>query len=330
MLPETLADRLRLPVVAAPMTGASGPELVAAACAAGVIGCLPTHNAPAGGLEAWLASIAGQVASGPHPAPLAANLVVHRTNPRLDADLAVVLASTVEVVVASVGSPGHVVAPLHEAGIAVWADVATLRHAERAAELGVDGLVVLAAGAGGQTGWLNPFAFVRAVRSFFDGVVVLAGGVSDGAGILAARVLGADLVHVGTRFLATRESRASEAYKQAVVAATLDEVTTSTQVSGLTANVLADWLARQPAAGDEGFRTDRLLTGDEVWAAGHSVSGTDDVPDVAQLVARLAAQYEDAQADLRGPSSHPLAGDPSTPSTTFARPPRLAAAPVPV
>ena len=247
MLPAQWRERLRLPAMAAPMTDVSGPELVAAVCAAGVIGTFPTHNAAdSGELERWLHRIGEQVAARTPPgrgaAPVGANLVVHRSNARLAGDLAAVVRGRVEVVVASVGSPREIVGPLHDAGITVLADVASLRHVQRAAASGVDGVVLLAAGAGGQTGWANPFAFLRAVRQRYDGIVVIAGGISDGAGILAAQVLGADLAYLGTRFIATTESLASPAYRDAVVAATLDDVTASTQVTGLPANVLTGWL----------------------------------------------------------------------------------------
>lgn len=288
------------------MTGVSGPALALAACRSGVIGCFPTHNAPTVAvLEHWLrdtaALLSEPTASREHPAPLAANLVVHRSNARLAEDLAAVLRSQVELVVASVGSPRDVVGPLHDAGIAVYADVATLRHADLAAATGVDGLVLLTAGAGGQTGWVNPFSFVRAVRQRFDGTIVLAGGISDGVGVAAAEVLGADLVHVGTRFIATHESLASHGYKAAVVDATCDDVTTSTQVSGLAANVLTTWLENQTAGGgDGGFAQDRLLAARDVWAAGHSVSGSDSVLAVADLVDALERDYQSV-ARLSGP-----------------------------
>lgn len=302
MIPATWEGRLRLPVVAAPMTGVSGPDLVIAACAAGVVGSFPTHNAPSVVvLEQWLARIADELSACPGgraPAPVAANLVVHRSNARRDADLAAVLRGGVELVIASVGSPKDVVGPLHDAGILVFADVASLRHAELASAAGVDGLVLLTAGAGGQTGWANPFAFVRAVRSRFDGTVVLAGGIADGAGVAAAEVLGADLAYLGTRFIATSESLASPAYRAAVVAATLDDVTTSRQVSGLDANVLTSWLQQQETGSDGAFAQDRLLAARDVWAAGHSVSGTDDVLPIAELVARLETDYQSARHPL--------------------------------
>lgn len=299
------SDRLVLPVVAAPMTGVSGPALVAAACANGVIGAFPTHNAPTTAvLEEWLvrmqAQSAAMVGTGRVPAPIAANVVVHRSNPRRDDDIAVIIRSGVEVVITSVGSPKDVIGPLHDAGITVFADVATLRHAERAAACGVDGLVLLAAGAGGQTGSANPFAFTRAVRDEFDGTLILAGGISDGAGVAAAQALGADLVYLGTRFIPTVESLATPEYQAALVAATLDDVTTSSQVSGLATNILTDWLDRHTPSGPQGepstngFAQSRLLDGREVWAAGHSVSGTNAISPVSVVIDQLVADHRKA------------------------------------
>jgi nitronate monooxygenase len=301
VLPSGWAQRLRVPVVAAPMTGVSGPDLVVAACTHGVVGTFPTHNASSPQvLDSWLAQmtegIGAGTPTGAQAAPLGANLVVHRTNARLHSDLAAVVRAGVELVIASVGSPREVVGPLHDAGVLVWSDVASLRHAELAIAAGVDGLVLLTAGAGGQTGWANPISFVRAVRDRFDGTLVLAGGVSDGEGVFAAQVLGADLAYLGTSFIATEESLAAPDYKAAVVAATLDDVTTSTQVSGLAANVLSSWLADQGADAGGGFAQDRLLGQGAVWAAGHSVSGTDEVVAVAKLVDRLVRDHQHARS----------------------------------
>lgn len=301
-------DRLRIPAIAAPMTDVSGPDLVAEACCAGVVGAFPSHNAASSSeLERWLAEInerRAHVGTGTQAAPVAVNLVVHPTNSRLDSDLRAVLSGGVEVVITSVGSPRSIVGPLHDAGVTVLADVASIHHARRAIDAGVDGVVLLTAGAGGQTGWANAFAFTRAARDEFDGMVVLAGGVSDGAGILAARVLGADLAYLGTRFIATTESLAPAAYRAGVVAASLDDVATTTQVTGLAANVLSEWLRGvDPAMGgghdsEAGFSVDRLLSQRGVWAAGHSVSGTDRVLPVAELVALLDRELREARSRL--------------------------------
>src|SRR5947209_2779648 len=170
----------------------SGVELVTAACANGVIGAFPTVNCRSPEqLDQWLTEIETRL-RGQNAAPICPNLIVHRSNTRLGDDLAVLLRHKPEIVITSVGSPAPVIKPLHEAGALVLADVATIRHAERAVQAGADGLVLLTAGAGGQTGWLNPFAFVRAVRAFYDGIIVLAGGIRDGQALRAAEVLDCD------------------------------------------------------------------------------------------------------------------------------------------
>ncbi|WP_166350804.1 NAD(P)H-dependent flavin oxidoreductase [Phytoactinopolyspora limicola] len=300
VLPDAWVDRLRIPVVAAPMTGVSGPALVIEACRSGVIGSFPTHNAATlDELDRWLGGVAESLA-GVRAAPVAPNLVVHRTNHRLAAEVECLTRHNVELVITSVGSPAQVVAPLHEAGSLVFADVASLRHIDRAAEAGVDGLVLLTAGAGGQTGSANPLAFVRAARQRFDGVLVLAGGISDGASVLAARALGADLAYMGTKFIATTESLARPAYRAALVGASLDDVAETSVLSGLPANFLRTWLEREAreGAGDGGFSYRSLSDGRDVWAAGHSVSGVDRIRSVADLVERTDHEYRAAWRQL--------------------------------
>jgi len=296
-----VASGLRLPLVAAPMTGVSGPDLVIAACRNGVIGSFPAHNAgDVKELDAWLTRIASTLAGEPAAAPMAPNLVVHPTNARLRDDVACLVDHGVELVITSVGSPAPVIDELQASRCRVLADVATLRQAEKAAAVGVDGLVLLSAGAGGQTGQANPFAFVRAVREFFDGTIVLAGGISDGAALLAAQVLGADLAYMGTPFIATRESLASAGYRAALVDATMDDVRLSDQVGGLPASLLGQWLDEREAApvtsGD--FQQDRLVADPSVWSAGHGVTAVRDVTTVDELVGRLSREYDAARLAL--------------------------------
>ena len=212
-LSRRFGARLSLPLIAAPMFRVSGPDLVIAACRAGVIGAFPTANCRSlEEFDAWLTRIAA--ALGPGHAPWCPNLIMRRES--LRDELAVLLRHKPEVVITSVGPPDPVVAPLHDIGTMVLCDVASVRHAEKAVAAGVDGLILLTAGAGGQTGWANGFAFVRAVREFFDGPVVLAGGVSDGAAVLAAQVLGCDAAYMGTKFIATEESMAVAQLYQAL------------------------------------------------------------------------------------------------------------------
>jgi nitronate monooxygenase len=309
-LPAAITSRLRLPVIAAPMLQVSGPDLVAAACRAGVIGAFPTKNArTTEQLDAWLTDIRERLAdTDGGAAPFCPNLIMRDT--RLEADLACVARHRAELVITSVGSPAPAVEALHDAGCLVLADVATLRHAELAIAAGADGLILLTAGAGGQTGWLNPFAFVRAARRIFDGVIVLAGGVSDGYALAAARVLGCDLAYMGTRFIATRESMASDAYRRMLVEASMDDVLLTSSFTGLPANMLAPSIA---AAGLDPKRLDESITearareqfgagaGGEgprrwtdVWSAGHSVSGVTALQSAGELVAQTLDEFEDA------------------------------------
>ena len=320
MLPAALKGRLRLPLIAAPMFLVSGPALVTAACRAGVIGAFPTANCrTVEELDRWLADMGNALKraadeAGRAPAPLCPNLIVHRSNPRVAEDLAAVLKAGVELVITSVGSPEPVLKPLKDAGCLVFADVASVRHAEKAVAAGVDGLVLLTAGAGGQTGWANPFAFVRAVRSFWGGIVVMAGGMADGQAIAAAETLGCDLAYMGTRFIATRESLAKDAYKQMLVRSRLDDVLLTRAFTGLETNML------RPSIKAAGLDPDNLpmrgaidIAKDinaaerdkpdarrwkDIWSAGHAVSGVADIPSVADLVDRTAAEYMAAKASV--------------------------------
>lgn len=297
-----LTAALPLPVVAAPMTRVSGPEIVGAACAAGIIGSMPVHNAASTGeLDAQLTGLTRTLGSGFEL--VVPNLVVHRSNTRLTADLECLADHRVSAVIASVGSPDHIVEPLHRAGIAVLADVATVRHADRAAAAGVDGLVLLTAGAGGQTGAANPFAFLREVRRRFGGTLALAGGLGDGRSILAARIAGADLAYLGTRFLATTESRADADYRAAVMSAGLDDVRLTAAVSGLQSSILDGWLDRHhdpnvPGAEPRRF-SHEVLTGAApfAWSAGHAVGAVTRADAVADVVTTLIREY-DAAATL--------------------------------
>jgi nitronate monooxygenase len=297
-LPESIGRRLRLPLIAAPMLLVSGPDLVIAACRAGAIGSFPTKNCrTVDELERWLARM--QQETDGH-APFAPNLIVHKTNTRLDDDARLVEKYRPAMAITSVGSPAPVMDRLHAAGTLVFADVASMRHVERALAVGVDGLILLTAGAGGQTGWANPFAFVRAVRAVFDGPVVLAGGVADGVALRAAIALGCDLAYMGTRFIATRQSLAPDAYKDMLVSSSLDDIVLSRALTGLETNLLRPSveLAGMDAAavgslnaGSTGISANAPRRWKDVWSAGHTVSQINDVPDAAELVQRIADEY---------------------------------------
>jgi nitronate monooxygenase len=307
--------RLSLPLIAAPMFLVSGVELVVAACRNGVIGAFPTVNCRSPEeLDGWLGEIEQRLrtdsdASGKPVAPVCANLIVHRSNARLAQDLQVLLRHRPEIVITSVGSPAPVLAPLHDAGALVLADVASIRHAEGAVAAGADGLVLLTAGAGGQTGWLNPFVFVRAVRGFFDGPIVLAGGIGDGHALRAAQALGCDLAYMGTKFIATRESMADARYKAMLVASSADDILLTTAFTGLQTNMLRpsieaagldpDDLPQRGAIDigkdiDIGERENRPKRWRDIWSAGHSTSGVTGVLSVDELVARTIVEYREA------------------------------------
>ena len=310
---------LNLPLIAAPMFLVSGVELVVAACRNGVIGAFPTVNCRSPEeLDAWLGEFEERLRrhsenSERPAAPVCPNLIVHRSNVRLSEDLQVLLRHKPEIVITSVGSPAPVLAPLHDAGALVFADVASIRHAERAVAAGADGLVLLTAGAGGQTGWLNPFVFVRAVRAFFDGPLVLAGGISDGHALRAAEALGCDLAYMGTKFIATRESMADPRYKAMLVASSADDILLTTAFTGLQTNMLRPSIAVAgldpddlPARGaidigkdiDIGARENRPKRWKDIWSAGHSTSGVTEVLAVDELVARTTAEYRAAAARI--------------------------------
>ena len=297
-LPDRIASRLTLPLIAAPMFKISSPALVIAACNAGVIGAFPTLNArSATQLVEWLDEIKAGLKPG--AAPFAPNLIMR--DKRLPEDVKAVIDAGAELVITSVGSPAPVMGPLREAGTLVLCDVATLEHAKKAVAAGVDGLVLLAAGAGGHTGWMNPFAFARAVRSFYDGIVVMAGGMIDGQALYAAQVLGCDLGHMGTRFIATAESFADDEYRGHLTESEMDHIVTSGAFKGMPGNYLAKALAAQgwdprnleahfppPADGSPPNYP-------EGWMAGHTVSGVKGPTTVAELVAELRAQYDAAR-----------------------------------
>ena len=311
------APRLSLPLIAAPMFLVSGVALVTAACREGVIGSFPTANCRSvEELDRWLAGIrtalaAFEQSAGRQAAPFAPNLIVHRSNPRLADDLKTVIRHGAELAIVSVGAPDPVIGPLHDAGCKVLVDVASVRHAEKAIAAGADGLILLTAGAGGQTGWANPFAFARAVRALWDGPIVMAGGISDGAALHAARALDCDLAYMGTRFIATEESMAAPAYKQMLVDSRLDDVLLTRAFTGLETNMLRPSIVAAgldpddlPERGSIDISKDISVEARErpdpkrwkdIWSAGHTVSGVRGVQPVAALVAQTRAEYEQAR-----------------------------------
>ena len=308
-------EGLRLPVVAAPMFLVSGVELTVAACQAGIAGTFPALNhRTSEGFEGWVVEIKERLEqfSKEHPqapvGPFGVNLIVHRTNPRLQADLEICVRQQVPLVITSLGAVKDVVEAVHSYGGVVFHDVTNRRHAEKAQEAGVDGLILVSGGAGGHAGTLNPFGFVAEIKKFFTGTIVLAGCMSSGRDVAAARAMGADLAYLGTRFIATEESQAQVEYKDLVCQAVAEDIVHTPVVSGIPANFIAQSLEangydmerlRDPAHVDFG---EKLTVDDEakawktVWSAGHGVSGIEDVLPVSELVDRLEEEYRQALA----------------------------------
>ena len=312
-----LFSAMTLPLVAAPMFLVTGPELVLAACKAGIMGVSAsgTARSPAE-YDEWLHRYREELAAfaaetGQTPGPWAANLAVGRSGHsdagRLDANLESCRQTRPPVVITVNGSPAAIVPEVHRWGGLVFHDVATVAHARKAAAAGVDGLILICGGGGGHSGLLNPFAFVPAVRAFFDGVIVLAGAIGTGHAIAAARTLGADLAYMGTRFIATAESRAPAAYKQMLVDSTIDElVYTPAFTRGVPAMILTRSIraagynpAALPSPRADGDYHPGATPWKELWSAGQSIDRIGAIPTVADLVDTLRAEYDAARAGWR-------------------------------
>lgn len=305
-------SRLRLPVVVSPMFLASGPELVVASCLSGVIGTFPAANARTPEqLDEWFDIVTAGLEANSDAAPFGVNIVLSNTaDPRQEA----CLRRRPPIVITSLGDPTEMAERVHDWGGRIFHDVVTVHHAEKAAKAGVDGLVLVCAGAGGHAGALNPFAFLPQIRASFGGLIVLGGGMSEGSAILAARTLGADLVYMGTRFLATQESRASAAYKAMVVEARTRDILYTPAICGLPASFMRqsieaaglDPAALPTGAGrhsvklPEGVRAWR-----DIWSAGQGVGLIRDIPPVADLVKRLIREYAEAAASFEADVLNP-------------------------
>lgn len=315
-MPELFQGRLALPVIGSPLFILSGPELVIAQCKAGVIGSFPALNArPQALLDTWLTSIRDalddhQMQSGQTAAPFAVNQICHPSNDRLMADMDTCEKHRVPVIITSLRAPAELVARVHGWGGIVFHDVINLRHARRAVRDGVDGLILVCAGAGGHAGTLSPFALLREVREFFDGPIALAGAIGDGASILSALAMGADLAYMGTRFIATEEARAAPAYKDMLLQSAADDIVYSSLFTGVSGNYLKESIRAA------GLDPDDLQAGDksamnfqsggdslakawrDIWGAGQGVGIIHDVPATADLVTRLCAEFAQAREQL--------------------------------
>jgi len=307
-LPALLDNRLRLPLVAAPMFLISDTQLVLSCCKNGVVGSFPALNQrTSSGFSDWVDEIKASLTED--DAPFAVNLIVFKDNPRVSSDLAICEEKRVPIVITSLGAVKEVVDTVHSYGGLVFHDVTTRRHAEKAAEAGVDGLIAVAAGAGGHAGTLSPFALIREIREFFDKTLLLSGSLGHGREILAAQVLGADLAYMGTRFIATEQSSADEAYKQMLLQTRAADIVYTPAVSGIPANFM------QKSLENAGYDTERLKKGQphkpaqdlggeakswkNIWSAGHGAGSISDIPSVAALIARLDSEYQAAMRQVR-------------------------------
>ncbi len=312
-LVNKLKAQMSLPVIAAPMFIVSNPDLVIAHCVSGVIGSFPALNArPAEKLDEWLVQIESALAArrkshpGEKTAPYAVNQIIHQSNDRLDHDLDACVRHKVPMIITSLRAPNDVVKRVHEYGGVVFHDVISIRHAQKALEAGVDGLILVCAGAGGHAGMLSPIALVREVRRFFSGPIALSGAITDGAGILAAEAMGADFAYIGTRFIATKEANAVEGYKQAIVDSAAADIVYTPLFTGVHGNYLKASIRASgldpdnlPAADKNsmnfGSNRDKPKAWKEIWGAGQGVGNIDEVLPAAELVARLRAEYQAAR-----------------------------------
>ena len=313
-LPPQLQGRLSLPVIGAPMFLVSSPALVVAQCASGIVGAIPSLNArPAERLEAALREIREgcERHAATHPgsrvAPWAVNLIVNAANARLAHDLDVVVEQQVPIVITSLSAPDAIVPRVHAYGGLVLHDVTSVRHARRALAAGVDGLILVCAGAGGHAGAPSPFALVSEVRAFHDGLIALSGAIATGRGILAAQAMGADLAYIGSRFIATPESAADDAYKAMIVEANAADIVYTPLFSGVPANYLRGSIAaagldpdRLPERDAAGYRRreDRPVAWRQVWGAGQGVGAVQAIEPVAMIVERWREDYDAARREL--------------------------------
>jgi nitronate monooxygenase len=315
-LPAILKDKLRLPVVSAPLFIISHPALTIAQCKAGVLGAFPALNArPESQLDEWLAEITEALAAhdAKHPdrpaAPFAVNQIVHRSNKRLEHDLAMCVKYKVPVVISSLGAVPEVNAAIHSYGGIVLHDVINNRHASSAIRKGADGLIAVAAGAGGHAGTLSPFALVQEIREWFDGPLLLSGAIATGGAILAAQAMGADMAYIGSPFIATTEARANEAYKQMIVDSAAADIVYSNYFTGIHGNYLKPSIAAagmdpdhlpeaDPSKMDFETATSGAKAWKDIWGCGQGIGAIKSVAPTAELVGRLEREYTAARARI--------------------------------
>jgi len=315
MLPKQWQDRLSIPVVMAPMFLVSGPELVISGCKKGIVGTFPALNQRTSeGFEQWLIEITDTLnkfesETGKKAAPFGVNLIVHDSNPRLQADLALCVKYKVPLVITALGALKDVVDEVHNYGGIVFHDVTTKRHGEKAAAAGVDGLIAVSGGAGGHAGSLNPFALVEDIRSFWDKTILLGGCINKGNQVRACEIMGADLAYIGTRFINTLESRAPQGHKDLIVKSKSTDIVYTPAVTGVHSNFIKESLK------DAGYDMQALFnTGDvnfgkkltpsgsdsskawqDVWSAGHGVASIEDIPSSDDLIDQMIKEYQAAK-----------------------------------
>jgi len=299
-LPQQLQGKLAAPIIAAPMFLVSGPDLVVETCRSGIIGTFPALNQrTTEGYDAWLTEIQSRLAAVDCTVPFGVNLVVHKSNSRLMADLEVTVKHKVPLIITSLGAVKEVVDAIHSYGGVIFHDVINLKHARKAAEAGVDGLIGVAAGAGGHAGTLSPFALVDEIRAFFDRTIILSGVMSHGHQVAAARLMGADLAYVGTRFIATKESLAQQGFKEMITHSNAADIVYTPAISGVAGNFLRESIAaagRDPDNLTVDANSALHLEGEakvwkDIWSAGQGVGGIRDIPTAAELCARLIEDY---------------------------------------
>lgn len=316
-IPTIMQNRLALPVVAAPLFIISNPALTLAQCKAGVVGSFPALNArPLSQLDEWLSEITGELEShtDKHPAekiaPFAVNQIVHKSNKRLEQDLDLCVKYKVPIVITSLGAVPEVNQAIHSYGGIVLHDIINNRHANSAIRKGADGLIAVAAGAGGHAGRFSPFALVQEIREWFDGPLLLAGAIANGGAVLAAQAMGADLAYIGSPFIATHEARASDEYKECIAQSSADDIVYTDLFTGVSGNYL------RPSIINAGFDPDNLPKSDpskmdfgsggssdakawkDIWGSGQGIGAVKSVTSAAELVARLASEYKAAKDRL--------------------------------
>jgi nitronate monooxygenase len=306
-------NNMKLPLVAAPMFLISGPELVIECCKSGIVGTFPALNQrTTEGFEEWVIQIKNELAefekeTGNKPAPFGVNLIVHQTNPRVQADLEICVKHKVPLIITSLGAVSQLVDAVHSYGGLVYHDVIKKRHAEKAAEAGVDGLILVAAGAGGHAGTLNPMPFIQEIRSFYDKTILLSGCMSNGQDIASAMQMGADFAYMGTRFINTKESTASEGYRQMIMDCGASDIVHTAAVSGVAANFLRPSLEAMGITEEMWSTKAKMDFGKELdaakaeaqawktlWSAGQGVATIKDQLPVSELVTRMKAEFLEA------------------------------------